>query len=75
MHYFIKQEFLQIMVSGRYCNLCRAVNDSTDTGGTGACAMINGNHSFEERDLKNDFRHYILELIPYNENYTEHLEI
>ena len=43
--------------------------------GTGACAMINGNHSFGKRDLKNDFRYYILELIPYNENYTEHLEI
>ncbi len=43
--------------------------------GTGACAMINGNSSFGKRDLKNDFRYYILELIPYNENYTEHLEI
>ena len=43
--------------------------------GTGACAMINGNSSFRKRDLKNDFRYYILELIPYNENYTEHLEI
>ena len=64
------------MASGaEYCDLCRAVNDSTGTRGTGACAMINGNHSFGKRDLKNDFRYYILELIPYNENYTEHLEI